>query len=138
MLASEYDLNRLGMALLAIFATASLLLAAAGIYGIVAHSVGQRLREMGIRIALGARAADVLRHVVGECARFAALGLAAGLIVVAAVGNVLEALTPVWAGVTLREVAAAAMMVATVALVAAYMPARRAASADPLETLRQQ
>jgi predicted permease len=138
MLASEYDLNRLGMALLAIFAAASLLLAAAGIYGIVAHSVGQRLREMGIRIALGARAADVLRHVVGECASFAGLGLAVGLILVAALGNVLEALTPVWAGVAPREVATSAIIVAIVALAAAYVPARRAASADPLDTLRQQ
>jgi hypothetical protein len=92
-----------GMALLAIFAVASLLLAAAGIYGIVAHSVGQRLREMGIRIALGARAADVMRHVVGERASFAGLGVAAGLIIVAALGNVLDALTPVRAGVTPRE-----------------------------------
>jgi predicted permease len=129
MLASEYDLNRLGMALLAIFA-------AAGIYGIVAHSVGQRLREMGIRIALGARATDVLRHVVGEAAGFAALGVAAGLIVVAAVGHILEALTPVWTGVAPREVAAAAMVVATIGLLAAYIPARRAASADPLDALR--
>jgi ABC-type antimicrobial peptide transport system permease subunit len=126
-----------GMALLAIFAVASLLLAAAGIYGIVAHSVGQRLREMGIRIALGARAADVMRHVVGGCANFAGLGVAAGLIIVAALGNVLDALTPVWAGVTPREVAASAMVVAVVALAAAYVPARRAGSADPLDTLRQ-
>jgi predicted permease len=137
-LRSEYDLNRLGMALLALFAGAALVLAIAGIYGVVSHQVAQRLREMGIRIALGAKPADVLRLIVGESGRFAAIGVVGGLMVVGTVGHLLGALTPGWTGVSRGVVAAVAIAVATVAVGAAYLPARRAASADPLETLRQE
>lgn len=137
-LASEYDLNRLGMTLLAVFAAAALILAVAGIYGLVAHTVGQRLREIGIRIAVGASGAAVVRFIVGDYGRFVALGVTLGLAVVLALGNLLGALTPAWAGLDPRIVASSAIAITAAAVASAFLPARRAASGDPVQALKQE
>jgi putative ABC transport system permease protein len=137
-MASELDLNRLSLALLALFAGVALALAIAGIYGVVAHTVGQRLREMAVRLALGALPADVLRLIVGDCVRYAAVGAAAGLVLIVVLSSRLASLTRSWAGTDIRVLTMAALAVMAVAVVAAYLPARRAASLDPVTTLRQE
>jgi hypothetical protein len=138
MMASEYDLNRLGMTLLALFAAATLLLAVAGIYGVVAHIVGQRVRELAIRMALGARAVDVLRLIVGDCARFALVGTFAGLALLAALGDRLGSLSPGWVGLDGRILGATALGVTLVVVVTAWVPTRRAAAADPASAMRRE
>lgn len=135
-MASELDLNRLSLVLLALFAGIALALAIAGIYGVVAHITGQRGREMGIRLALGAHPSDVLRLVVGDYFRYAVLGTAAGLVLIVTVSERLATLTLSWAGTDVRMLAAAAVVVMAVAALAAYLPARRAALVDPVQALR--
>jgi ABC-type antimicrobial peptide transport system permease subunit len=136
LVASEFDLNRLSMALLALFAAVALVLAVAGISGVVTHSVGQRLREIGLRMALGALAGDVLRLIVGESARWALLGMAAGLVLAGLLAERLAALTPGWSGTDWRVLALAAVVVLAATLVSAWLPARRAAALDPARALR--
>lgn len=120
------------------FALAALILAAVGMYGVIAFSVRQRTRELGIRVALGATRTDVLRLVLGQSARLSGLGLALGLVGAIAGGRVLRGIlyeiTPT-DGVTLVAVP---LLLAAVALVASYIPARRAAGIDPTRTLRDE
>jgi putative ABC transport system permease protein len=137
-MASELDLNRLGMTLLALFAGLAFLLAVAGIHGVVAHTAGQRLHEIGLRIALGALPADVLRLLVGECARYSVLGVATGLGLSFALAGRLASVSPGWAGTDARVLMAAAMIVLAAALLSAFLPARRAATLDPLQILRRE
>ena len=128
--------RRLTTMLLGIFAGAALLLAAVGIYGVIAYSVTQRVQEIGIRIALGAQSSHVLRMIVGQAAWLAAAGIALG-----AAGAFL--LTRLMAGL-LFEVqptdpvtfAAVALVLGGVALLASYVPGRRAMRVDPVVALR--
>jgi putative ABC transport system permease protein len=128
--------RRLTMMMLAVFAAAALLLAAVGIYGVIAYSVSQRTQEIGIRMALGARQADVLRMVVGQAMTLAVTGIAIG-----AAGGVLLTrlmrglLFDVEPGDPLTFVAVAAVL-AAVAAAASYLPGRRAAGVDPVVALR--
>jgi putative ABC transport system permease protein len=129
---------RFRMLLITVFATVALLLAATGIYGVMAYSVAQRTHEMGLRLALGAARADVLRLVMGQAARLAVLGIALGLI-----GALL--LTR-WMSTLLFRVeptdpvtfAAVATCLAAIALTASALPARRAMRIDPIVALRQE
>ena len=127
--------RRLSMVLLAGFAGLALLLAAIGVYGVLSCLVDQHAREIGVRIALGARREDILGLVVGHGARLALAGL--GLGTLAAVG-LTRVLTSQLFGVTPHDpasFAAAAGLLAVVALVACYLPARRASRVDPLISL---
>jgi putative ABC transport system permease protein len=126
------------MTLLALFAGLAFLLAVAGIHGVVAHTAGQRLHEIGLRIALGALPADVLRLLVGECARYSVLGVATGLGLSFALAGRLASVSPGWAGTDARVLMAAAMIVLAAALLSAFLPARRAATLDPLQILRRE
>jgi putative ABC transport system permease protein len=129
---------RFNLVLLSAFALVALALSAVGIYGVLAYLVTQRTREIGIRMALGARAADVLRLVLRE--GMAPVVLGAGVGVVAAVGAT-RALRSMLYGVTPLDpvsFAAAPALLAAVALLACYLPARRAASVDPLVALREE
>jgi len=128
--------QRLNIALLGIFATCALILAALGIYGVVSYSVTQRRQEMGVRLTLGAQHGDILRLIVGEGFTLAAIGVAIG------VGGGLLAtrllrswLFEIGPGDPLTFTGAAAVLV-FVALLASYLPARRAAGVDPLVTMR--
>ena len=118
------------------FALLALLLAAIGIYGLVAYSVGQRTHEIGIRMALGARSPDVLRMVLWEGTKMTAIGAAVGFIMALPLPKIFDAM---FYGLQLRDpqlyfVVPAAILV--VALLASYIPARRAMRVDPIVALR--
>ncbi|UCF17628.1 MAG: FtsX-like permease family protein, partial [Phycisphaerales bacterium] len=128
--------RRLITRLLSSFSSFALLLAAVGLYGVIAYSVGQRTREIGIRLALGAQRGNVLRMVVGEGLRLAGLGVGVGLVAAFFVTRVLQSqLYGVTTGDPFTYTITATILVA-VALLACYVPARRAAKIDPMEALR--
>jgi putative ABC transport system permease protein len=129
---------RFGMQLLSGFALVALLMAALGIYGVVAFVVSRRTREVGVRMALGARAADVLRLVLRQGMTPVLIGLAAGLVASLALGRLSSGLlfgVPPHDPVTL---AAAAAVLTASALLACALPARRAARIDPAQALRDE
>jgi putative ABC transport system permease protein len=129
---------RFNAALLAIFAGIAFTLAAVGIYGVISCDVAQRTREIGIRAAMGAQPADLLRLILGQGARLAAWGIALGL--AAAFGltrlmaNLLFEVKPADAG----TFAAIALLLGAVALLASYLPARRAMAIDPMAAVRHE
>jgi predicted permease len=130
---SRTDFN---MTLLVIFASLALLLAAIGIYGLMAYSVQQRTQEIGIRMALGASAQDVRKMVVRQGM---ALALAGVIIGVAAALGVTRLMASLLYGVTPRDpiaMTSVALLLVGVALAATYLPARRASQMDPVESLR--
>jgi len=129
--------ERFGAALMGTLGGLGLTLSALGLYGVMAYSVSQRRREIGLRMALGARPRDVLRLVLGEGSRLLGLGLAFGLLGALALGRALAS--------TLHEVGTAdpstfvvvALALGSAALVACWLPARRAARVDPMTALRE-
>jgi len=129
--------RRFTMLLLALFALTALVLSAIGIYGVMAYFVTQRTHEIGVRMALGASARDVLAMVLGQGARLAAAGVVAGmagaLVVTRAISTLLFGVGPRDPG-TLIALSAA---LTAVALLACYVPARRATRVDPVSALRE-
>jgi hypothetical protein len=122
--------------LLGAFAALALLLAGFGLYGVMAYSVAQRRREIGIRMALGAQAADVRSLVVSQAMRLGAAGLAMGIAGALAVTRVLDSLLfGVSASDPLTFATVSAALI-TVLILAAYLPARRATRVDPIVALR--
>ena len=131
-------LRRALVALLGVLGAVTLLLAAVGIYGVAAHGASVRTREVGIRMALGARAADVLRLIVRENLRLSVVGMVIGLVLSAAGAT---ALSSFLFGLTPRDgtvFLGGAFVLCGVAAVASYVPARRAASLDPVRALRHE
>jgi putative ABC transport system permease protein len=128
--------RRLTMALLGVFAGLALLLASVGLYGVMALSVTQRTRELGIRMALGAARRDVFKLVLGQGVALVSLGIVLGLIGAFAASR---ALTSVLYGVGALDLPAfflAIVTLAFVALIACWLPARRATRVNPIEALR--
>jgi predicted permease len=114
-----------------------LIVAALGLYGVVAFGVAQRTREFGIRMALGARSADVLRQVLGESARVVVIGACGGLALALGVGRLLRStLFGIGPGDPLTMVTVT-LLLAAVALFASWLPARRATTVAPAEALRE-
>ena len=128
--------TRFAMALLAAFSAIALILSAVGLYGVIAYSVTQRTREIGVRVALGADGASVKRLVVGGGIRLTALGI--GLGVAGAIAST-RVLAHLLYGVTPADpvtFVAIAVLVVVIALAASYIPAGRATRIDPMEALR--
>jgi putative ABC transport system permease protein len=123
--------------LLTTFAGLALALAAIGIYGVMSYAVSQRTSEIGIRLALGAEARDILGMVVGSAARLAALGLALGVVLSLALSRTLASLLYQTAGTDPLTFTAVIAMLGAVAIAASYFPARRASRIPPVEALRQ-
>jgi putative ABC transport system permease protein len=122
--------------LLVVFAAVALLLAVAGVYGVMAYTVSQRVPEIGVRVALGASPADIMRMIVGQGARLAAVGLGVGLVLALAASRLLQGLL---FGVTARDpliLAAVTALVTSAALAACYIPGRRALRVEPTVALR--
>ncbi|MGE4056806.1 MAG: ADOP family duplicated permease [Vicinamibacterales bacterium] len=133
---SELDRPRFSMLVLAVFAAAALLMAATGLYGVMATSVAERTREIGIRVALGARRGDVFRLVFSRGVALVGAGLAMGLILAMLLGQSIAGLLY---GVAPRDPATllgVTVFLSAVALLAIYVPARRAVRVDPMESLR--
>jgi putative ABC transport system permease protein len=127
---------QLYLTLFSLFAVLALLLAAIGLYGLIAYSVAQRTREFGIRYALGAQVRDVLRLVMGQGARLTALGLVLGLLAAAAVARLMETLLFRTKAYDPLVFVGVAFVLAVIGLLAALLPALRATKADPVAALR--
>jgi predicted permease len=118
------------------FAVMALLLGVVGLYGVIAYSVNQRTREIGVRMALGAQRRSVYQLIMKEAGRLAGVGIAAGILCSIGAATLIRGLlfgVSSWDAATLAAVAA---VLAISALVASYVPARRAAKVDPMEALR--
>jgi predicted permease len=129
---------RFSAILLAIFAAIAMALCAVGIYGVVSYSVGQRVREIGVRLALGARPFDVLLMVLRQSAKTMGVGLGMGLLVAIILARFIVSLL---FGVSANEplaYLAVALVLAAVGLLASFIPARRAARVDPVIALRHE
>ena len=124
------------MQLLGTFASLAFILAAVGIYGVVSYSVAQRTREIGIRVAIGARRRDVLGLVLREALRLTALGVALGLVGAFVATRVLRSLLFEVKPTDPATFICLSLLLTFVALVASYIPARRATKVDPLVALR--
>jgi putative ABC transport system permease protein len=138
LVANSVATRRLAMLVIGLLAAVALALSTVGIYAVMAYTVAQRTNEIGIRMALGARAADVLRMVLGEGTRLAAVGVGVGLALALAATHALRSLL---FGVGPNDplvFAALTALVVGVALVASYVPARRAARVDPMVALRNE
>jgi predicted permease len=136
--AGAFTIPRMAATLLSALGVIALLLAALGIYGVMAYSVGQRTREIGLRMALGAQRLDVLRMFVMQGMKLAGLGVLVGVVGTLAAAQVLSSLL---IGVSARDpfiyLTVIALLIG-VALLACWLPARRATKVDPMEALRHE
>jgi ABC-type antimicrobial peptide transport system permease subunit len=131
-------LPRFSALLLGSFAGLELLLAALGLYGVLAHGVARRTREIGVRMALGARAREIVRLFAAEGLALAGAGLGLGLLLAVSLASLLQ---PLLFGIGSHDPLApalAATLLFLVAAAASALPARRAARIDPPQALRQE
>jgi ABC-type antimicrobial peptide transport system permease subunit len=122
--------------LLGVFAFVALALAAVGVYGVIAYSVRERTQEIGVRMALGATAASVLRLVLGQALRLVSIGVAVGLIAAGTLTRLLERLLFNVEPLDPWTFAVTALVLLVVATVASYIPARRGMRMAPVDALR--
>jgi ABC-type antimicrobial peptide transport system permease subunit len=122
--------------LLGAFSVISLAMAAVGIYGVMSYSVSRRTQEIGVRVALGARSSDVLMMVLGQGAKLAAVGVGIGLAGAFALTRVMSTLLFDVSVTDPATFAAVVALITVIALLACYIPARRATKVDPMIALR--
>ncbi len=135
-IAESIAAQRFAMMLLGLFSALATVLASVGIYGVISYIAGQRTHEIGIRMALGAKQGDVLRMVLSQAGRMAAVGVGIGLVISYGLTRLMSSLL---FGVSTHDpitFAAVALLLIPVALAACYIPARRASSVDPMVALR--
>jgi putative ABC transport system permease protein len=128
--------QRFNMLLLGLFSALALVLAAVGIYGLMAYTVSQRTHEIGVRVAVGAQRRDVFAMIVGDAAKLAFLGIAMGIAAALALTRLMASLLFEVTPTDPQTFAAVAILLAIVGLVACYIPARRASRVDPMVALR--
>jgi len=136
LLGKSISSSRFTMLLLGVFAAFALVLAAVGIYGLIAYSVTQRTQELGVRMAMGAQTRDVLRLVLMQGARLVLLGAALGLLAALGLSRLLTSLLFGVGALDPLTILTVPAFLALVALAACYIPARRATRVDPLVALR--
>ena len=137
-LSNSMTRRRYSVTLLTAFGATAILLAAVGLYGVLAFVVSQRRREIGVRIALGATARDVIGDVLGQGLRLTAIGMAVGLALSLAVTRLMSALVFGIGAADIVTFAGAAALLATIAAAASLVPALRASRVDPLLALRDE
>ena len=137
-IASTLTPQRLAAGMVGSFGLIGLLLSAIGLYGVLAYHVGQRTREIGIRIALGARARAVLGMVMRQGFALAAIGIGAGLVVAVAATRFMRALLVGVSATDALTFGVVSLLLATVAVLASWLPARRATRVDPTVALRSE
>jgi putative ABC transport system permease protein len=137
LIASKYVARRLGVVLVSVFSCAALLLSAVGIYGVLAYSVGQRRREIGVRIALGAQAWNILRLVIGQGFKLVFIGLLVGIVTALAFVRFIDSILY---GVSSNDpvsLGLAVLVLGLAALLACLLPALRATRINPITALRE-
>ena len=129
---------RLSTWMMGVFAAISLILSASGVYGVVSYSVARRTHEIGVRMALGAAAGEVRRHILAQALRPALIGTALGIAGALALTRLMSSALYGVVALEPATFAGVALMLAVAALVAAYVPARRASAIDPVSALREE
>ena len=138
LMADSLAQQRFNMLLLGLFAALALVLSAVGIYGLMAYAVSQRTHEIGMRVAVGAQQRDVLRLIVGDGAKLVSFGIAIGIVAALGITHLMASLLFEVAPTDPETFAVVAVLLAAVALVACYIPARRATRVDPMIALHYQ
>jgi putative ABC transport system permease protein len=136
LVSDDVSAPRLTLVLLGLFSALALVLAAIGIYGVVSYSVAQRTHEIGVRMTLGAQPRDVLRMVLSQVGKMAAIGIAIGMVAAFALTRLMSSLLFSIGSSDPVTFAAVAILLALVAIFASYIPAHRATRVDPMVALR--
>ena len=138
LVAETFALPRFNLTLLAVFAGCALALAMAGVFALLMHAVTQRIHEIGIRMALGARRADVLRLVILDGVGWTALGIVCGVMGATAAGRAISGLLAGMRPPDAATILGAASVVMLISIAASLLPARHASLIDPIHALRQE